>query len=252
MIIWRLAVAVVLVCFKLCAERAEAADALTLWYSAPAADWEREALPIGNGAMGAMVFGGVDSEQLQFNEKTLWTGGPGSVKGYDFGIPSQSMAARVAEVVADLDKQTQLSAEAVAKRIGRKAIGEGDYQSFGDMQIDFPTAATPALNYRRELDLTRGIARVRYEREGVHYLREYFASYPDDVIVMRLSADRPGGITGSVRMDVPDNRSQEVSVRQQHPVRNCSKGTLPTIKPNEVEKKRRCRMIPLCNSKWRL
>src|SRR4249919_2230987 len=62
-------------------------DALTLWYDRPAADWEREGLPIGNGAMGAMLLGGVAEDDIQFNEKTLWTGGPGSTQGYDFGLP---------------------------------------------------------------------------------------------------------------------------------------------------------------------
>ena len=59
-----------------------------LWYDKPATDWEKEALPIGNGRIGAMVFGGVDSERLQISEKSLWTGGPGSEGGYDFGLPA--------------------------------------------------------------------------------------------------------------------------------------------------------------------
>ena len=74
---------------------------LTIRFDAPANDWEREALPIGNGAMGAMIVGGVDEDRLQFNEKTLWTGGPGSRQGYDFGWPERSSAAAVAQVVRD-------------------------------------------------------------------------------------------------------------------------------------------------------
>src|SRR5215467_12987853 len=66
-------------------------DALTLWYDHPAADWEREGLPIGNGAMGAVLLGGVAEDDIQFNEKTLWTGGPGSSQGYDFGLPAESL-----------------------------------------------------------------------------------------------------------------------------------------------------------------
>src|ERR1700741_3630807 len=62
----------------------------TLWYDKPATDWEKEALPIGNGRMGAMVFGGVDSERIQLAEKSLWTGGPGTEGGYDFGLPAES------------------------------------------------------------------------------------------------------------------------------------------------------------------
>ena len=63
-----------------------------LWYDKPATDWEKEALPIGNGRIGAMVFGGVDSERLQISEKSLWTGGPGSEGGYDYGLPADSQA----------------------------------------------------------------------------------------------------------------------------------------------------------------
>ena len=71
---------------------------LALWYGEPAHDWEREGLPIGDGAMGAVVLGGVGSERLQFNENTLWTGGPGSTEGYDFGWPDGSIAERVRQV----------------------------------------------------------------------------------------------------------------------------------------------------------
>ncbi|MBB6094868.1 alpha-L-fucosidase 2 [Povalibacter uvarum] len=188
-------------------------DPLVLWYDSPAADWEREALPIGNGAMGAMISGGLAAERVQFNEKTLWTGGPGSKRGYDAGIPAQSMAKATAEVIARIDREAQLPAEAVAKELGHKITGYGDYQTFGELVLEFPESASPAKNYRRELDLGNAIARVSYERDGVKYLREYFASYPDGVIVMRVSADQPGHIDLGVRYAVPDNRSRNVSAR---------------------------------------
>jgi alpha-L-fucosidase 2 len=144
---------------------------LTLWYAAPAVDWEREALPIGNGASGAMIFGGVERDQVQFNEKTLWTGGPRAQEGYDFGVPAQSTAEAVGEVAALLDEHAQLAPEEVARRLGRKARGYGDYQSFGTVTFEFPSPVTPVSNYRRELDLHDAIARVRYERDGVQYTR---------------------------------------------------------------------------------
>src|SRR5688572_30647743 len=97
--------------------------ALTLHYDAPASDWEREALPIGNGALGAMIFSGVDTDRIQFNEKTLWTGGPGSVKGYDFGIPSRSQAHVVREVASTIDRESRLEPDAVAARLGHKIKG---------------------------------------------------------------------------------------------------------------------------------
>ena len=66
--------------------------AALLWYDKPATDWEKQALPIGNGRMGAMIFGGIDAERLQISEKSLWTGGPGSEGGYDYGLPKESQA----------------------------------------------------------------------------------------------------------------------------------------------------------------
>ncbi len=190
-----------------------ATDPLVLWYTTPASDWERDALPIGNGAMGAMIFGGVDSERVQFNEKTLWTGGPGSKRGYDFGIPARSLAGEVDAVAEEIDRVGQLAPEVVAGRIGRKIIGYGDYQTFGDLILEFPATTGTVTNYRRELDLRDAVARVSFEREGVRYTREYFASYPDGVIVMKLSADRPGSIDLTLRYALPDNRTRSFVVR---------------------------------------
>ncbi|HKE94611.1 MAG TPA: glycoside hydrolase family 95 protein, partial [Povalibacter sp.] len=194
--------------------RAEEATPV-LWYAAPAADWEREALPIGNGALGAMISGGVELDRVQFNEKTLWTGGPGSAKGYDAGIPSRSMAAAVAEVADRIDRQTRLDPTDVAARLGRKIVGYGDYQTFGDLVLEFPPGGA-TTDYRRELDLRGAVARTSYERDGIRYRREYFASYPQGVIVLRLSADQPGHIDVRARLDIPDNRSRHVTARGGH------------------------------------
>ena len=180
-----------------------------LWYEQPARDWEREALPIGNGALGAMIFGGTAHERVQLNEKTLWTGGPGSKSGYDFGIPAVSSAQEVAAVAAQIDRERSVAPEAVAARIGHKARGFGDYQTFGDLLLEFEGASDVA-GYRRELDVDDAIARVSYESNGVRYLREYFASYPDGVIAMRFSADRPGHVSMRARLAIPDNRTSNV------------------------------------------
>ena len=115
---------------------------LKLWYTHPATNWMTSALPIGNGELGAMFFGGVAHEQIQFNEKTLWTG---------------------------------------------STTERGAYQSFGDLYIDFKNQDSIATEYRRELSLDDAIGTVSYQQNGVQYLREYFVSYPDKAIVMRLS-----------------------------------------------------------------
>ena len=180
---------------------------LELWYEAPASDWESEALPIGNGAMGAMVFGGIDQDRLQLNEKTLWTGGPGSKSGYDFGIPEASLDEIVNEIAQELDTAGALAPENVAQRLGRKARGYGDYQSAGDLLLDFEPSTSPIVDYRRELDLHDAIARVTFTRDGIRHTREYFASYPDRAIVVRLSADQPGQVQFRAKLAVPDNRT---------------------------------------------
>lgn len=198
-------IAVILLTMAIGVARADIAPNV-LWYDEPAHDWEREALPIGNGALGAMVFGGVTHERVQFNEKTLWTGGPGSKSGYDFGIPSSSLAGEVAHVADEIDREHSLDPKDVAARIGHKTRGAGEYQTFGDLLLDCDPG-THVAHYRRELNLDDAIARVRFESLGVQYEREYFVSYPDGVIALRLSASAPRSINCRVSLAIPDNRT---------------------------------------------
>jgi len=193
-------------------ETSTATPGLSIWFDKPASDWEREGLPIGNGALGAVVMGGVDQDRLQFNEKTLWTGGPGSTQGYDFGIPGESQVTSLASVRKALDEKGSLEPEAVAKALGRKTIGYGDYQNVGELLLNFESGGE-AKDYRRELDLNNGVVRVSYTQSGVHYLREYFASFPDGVIVVRISADQPKKINFTAALKIPDNRSLQARVK---------------------------------------
>jgi alpha-L-fucosidase 2 len=188
------------------------ASALTLWYGAPAADWEQNGLPIGNGAMGAMLMGGTAVDDIQFNEKTLWTGGPSAVGGYDFGLPQNSVAGDVAKVRAMLEKDTRLEPEQVSVILGHDQIGSGAYQSFGDVMLSFADAPTAPYDYRRWLDIEHAVAGLVYTADGVHYTRQYFASYPDGVIVMRIAADKPGKISFKASFAIPDNRSVTLGV----------------------------------------
>ncbi len=187
------------------------AAGLKISFDKPAADWEREGLPIGNGALGAVVMGGVDREHLQFNEKTLWTGGLGSKQGYDFGIPAESQKAKLIAVRNTLAEKGAMEPEVVAKELGRKTIGYGNYQNFGELVLSFP-AGSAVTHYRRELDLDNGLVRVSYAQDGVNYLREYFASYPDGVIVVRINADQPKKINFTAALNIPDNRSVKTQV----------------------------------------
>ncbi|GAA2317883.1 hypothetical protein GCM10010149_82870 [Nonomuraea roseoviolacea subsp. roseoviolacea] len=177
-------------------------DDLTLWYDQPATDWETQALPIGNGPLGAKIFGGVATEQIQFNEKTLWTGGPGHA-GYDFGNWRTPRPGAIAEVQRLIDRDGKMSTGDVAARLGQPKTGFGAYQTFGDLYLDIAGAPASPTGYRRELSLREAVARVGYTADGVAYTREYFASNPGNVIVGRLSADHGGKISFTLRHTSP-------------------------------------------------
>ncbi|MDO3381745.1 glycosyl hydrolase family 95 catalytic domain-containing protein [Gilvimarinus algae] len=189
-----------------------AAEPLSLWFDQPVSDWEREALPIGNGAQGAVIFGGVERERIQLNEKTLWEGGPGSKGGYTFGWPEEgNQHAALAKVQKTLEEQGSMTPEAAAELMGREHPGYGNYQNFG--YIDLALAAKGEVSaYQRVLDLKTGILTIRYRQGEVDYTREYFYSYPDQVLVGQFSASQPGAFSLKASFAIPDNRSREDSV----------------------------------------
>lgn len=158
---------------------------LVLWYEAPAARWT-EALPIGNGRLGAMVWGGAAAERLDLNEDTLWSGEP-----YDnvnpLGLKALPEIRRL--LLAGDDKASQ---QLVESRMNGK--NNQCYEPLGDLQLAFPLAGGVS-GYRRQLDLARGMARVEFASQGVRYTREIFASHPAQAIVVRLTADQPGKIS---------------------------------------------------------
>ncbi|WP_298288864.1 glycoside hydrolase family 95 protein [Novosphingobium sp.] len=168
-----------------------------LWYERPAEKWT-EALPVGNGRIAAMVFGGVAQERLQLNEGTVWAGGP-----YNPANPEAKDALpQVRELIARGDYLAAVPL-VKAKVIGRPSH-QTPYQTVGDLLLDFPKAETS--DYRRELDLSTATTRVTYVAAGVRHTREVFASAPDNVIVVRLTADRGGKISfrAGARSPMPD------------------------------------------------
>jgi alpha-L-fucosidase 2 len=162
-----------------------AQDALTLWYRQPAALWV-EALPVGNGRMGAMQFGGVAHERIQFNEQTVWTGEP-----HDYA--HHGAYNYLAQIRDLLWAGKQKEAEDLAMREFMSVpVRQKAYQAFGDLEIDLPGVPEGAASgYRRELNLDTAIAAVTFTYQGVEYRREVFASHPAGLVVVRLSASRP-------------------------------------------------------------
>ncbi|MBB3443632.1 glycoside hydrolase family 95 protein [Rhizobium sp. BK379] len=166
-----------------------------LWYDAPARLWT-DALPLGNGRLGAMVFGDPVSERLQFNEATFWAGGPyqpvnADAYGHLEDVRELIFAGRYAE------------AEAMAEEhLMARPIKQMSYQPVGDLHIDFLHSQTVG-SYRRTLDLDTAIAMTSYISEGITFFREAFVSPVDGVLVLRLSADRPGAIRCRISIDSP-------------------------------------------------
>jgi len=185
-----------------------AADPLTLWYEQPATNWETQALPIGNGALGGMVFGGVAVDTVQFNEKTLWTGGPGAAQGYNFGNWTSPRTGAIEQLQRDLEERLRIDPSEVAGRLGQPKSGFGSYQTFGDLSLRMTDDPGAVQDYRRELDIANAVARVSYVDDGVRYTREYFASKPAGVLVVRMSADRPGAVAFTAAVSAPGNRSK--------------------------------------------
>ena len=164
---------------------------LHLWYTKPALDWETEAMPIGNAHIGGMIFGGVQEERIQYNEKTLWSGGPGIGSEYTFGNKKNAYEnlQEIRNILFEgrLDELTNDRKNTLA---GIEA-GFGKYQSFGEILLKSTEFVDKKItNYSRELDIENAVAKVKFTCEGINYTREYFCSYPDRVMVIKLMSDK--------------------------------------------------------------
>jgi len=172
---------------------------LTLWYRQPAREWT-EALAIGNGRLGAMVFGGVVEERVQLNESTLWAGGP-----YD---PSHPDALKALPEVRRLifEGKYREANDLVGAKMMARPLKQMPYQPLGDLRLKFAEASEVA-DYRRDLDLDSAVASVSYSADGVRFTRQVFASAVDQAIVVRLAADKPGKIEFAATIASPQKSS---------------------------------------------
>lgn len=207
---------------SVCSHAATIGD-MQLWYDKPAKKWT-EALPVGNGRLGAMVFGVPSAEQIQFNEVTIWTGKPheyqheGAVKF----LPQirqllqdgrqATQEAQQLEGAGKAQDAKPLNGKARAKQGEAQKIAmqefmsiplrEQAYQPFGNILLDFPDHNT-ATHYRRELDLDTAISTVEYKVGDVMFTRQTFASHPDQAIFVHLTASKPGSLTFTAKLDSP-------------------------------------------------
>lgn len=178
-----------------CSERTQAGKEtfLKLWYEQPALQWT-EALPVGNGRIGAMVFGGVDTARYQLNDATLWSGYPRD--GNNPGAQKTLPEVRKALFSGDYSR---------AELLCRQMMGPyvATYLTLGDLELCFEDSAMPVTNYRRSLNLENAVASLRYEKEGSHFSREAFSSYPDQILVIHLKAGGPRKLNFTTRFTNP-------------------------------------------------
>ena len=178
---------------------------LKLWYNQPAEEWT-EALPIGNGRLGAMVFGGTQEERIQLNEESLWAGTP--VNNNNPGASKH---------LKEIQKLLLAGETVKARKLGDKyLLGTPPriraYQTLGDLKLVFDDEQDSVKDYRRELELSTGISRVTYKIDGTIFTREVFASAVDDVIVIHISSNKSSKINMSISLDrIMDATTKAVS-----------------------------------------
>ncbi len=194
-----------------------------LWYTSPANaslqdvddGWKNDeewlkALPVGNGYLGAMVFGDVNKERLQLNDKTLWSGGVADNDNPDAfsslnKIREFLFAGKYREAT-ELTNQTQICKGAGSGNGNGATVPYGCFQTLGDLWLNFETHEAYS-DYYRDLDIINGIASVRYKQNGIQYNREIFASYPSRALIVRLSASKARSLSFSVTLDRPEKFS---------------------------------------------
>ncbi len=207
----------------------------TLWYTQPAAKWE-EALPVGNGRLGAMVFGGVPTERLQLNEDTVWA-----------GEKRNRINPKAAEAIPQIRKLLfegrVAEAEKLAADMLSVTVRQPPYQTLGDLTLEF-TAAGDTTGYRRELDLDSGIARTTYTLGGAKFTREVFASTSDGVLVVRLTCDQPK-LAFRVALSRPADGQTEAL--NQHALRMTGEAIARNEKSYGLERKTGARFVALLN-----
>lgn len=169
----------------------------------PDQDWETQSIPVGNGSLGANILGSVEAERITFNEKTLWRGGPNTAKGaaYYWNVNKQSAPVmnQIRQAFADGDwnkaallTRKNFNSEVPYESYAEKPFRFGNFTTMGEFYIETGLSAVGMSDYRRGLSLDSALAVVQFKKDDVAYRREYFISYPANVMAIRFKADRPG------------------------------------------------------------
>jgi len=210
--------AALLVAPSLCAAAGGSNRPLLLWYQQPARQWT-EALPVGNGRLGAMVFGGVRSERIQLNENTVWTGWPDEKANNPEAlkalpeIRSLLFAGKYAEAQRLANAKLICGGDGSGHGRGAK-VAFGSYQSLGDLWLEFDGLDDKPAEYRRQLDLDVATCTTRFQSGGVTFTREVFASAPQQVLVIRITASQPGKLTFSIALDRDEKTDASIAPKR--------------------------------------
>lgn len=174
---------------------------MKIWFTRPAETWN-DALPVGNGRLGAMVFGGIEKERIQLNEESVWTGKP----RWDANPDARRNLPLVRKLLFEgkYQEAEELAQNGILGSFRRD--NSSSYQTLGDLVFDFGKLRGVA-NYRRELDIEEAVARVFYSAGQVNYIREIFSSAPDQALVIRFSADRENSLTFTARLSRPGEKA---------------------------------------------
>ena len=178
-----------------------------LWYDRPASKWT-EALPLGNGSMGAMVFGGVEQARYQFNDDTLWVGAP-----HEYQHPGAHEHLDQIRSLLFAGKQKE-SERLAAETFMSVPLRQMSYQPCGNLILEFSGHADHE-RFQRELDLGSAIARTRYRADGVDYVRESFVSFPAKALILRLAAVEAGKLSFTARVESPHDALEISSIDEQ-------------------------------------
>ncbi|CCY37960.1 putative uncharacterized protein [Tannerella sp. CAG:118] len=172
------------------------ADELSLWYEQPANEW-MQAIPIGNGRLGAMIYGGIEEETIALNEITLWSGQPDSTQN-DLCGPENLKKIRELFFQGKIEEGNHLGTQ----HLSGKGKSFGTHLPLGDLKIKFEYDTETTEEYTRRLNLNESVSTVSFKKGNTRYSREYFCSHPDEVIAMRFTADQPGKITTTLSLDL--------------------------------------------------
>lgn len=173
---------------------------IKLWYDRPAQLWV-EALPLGNGRIGAMMFGGPEHEEFQLNEETIWSGSPYN----NVNNEAKDNLPKIRELIfsgKNLEAQN-MAGPVICSKSSNGMI----YQTVGSLKLDFPEMGD-YTGYCRELDIENAVSTVRFQSHGVEYVRESFTSFPDQLLVVRLTASRKGKISFNARFTSPYSNAE--------------------------------------------